>query len=341
MSRHQTIPDFDSDEYDSYAARFDPLQNDRRARRHRKPEPRHVAKKSERTILEEIAETTGLEGGFETTYHPGLFEEGWLLDSLRNFYDQDLISDVLSLVRGGKEANVYCCRARPSTGLSLVAAKVYRPRRFRNLRNDKAYREGRTILTAEGRPVKENDHRIMRAIGKKTTFGEQVSHTSWLMHEYTALKRLYELGGAVPKPVIASENAILMGYCGDEFNAAPTMNGIGLGDDEALPLFKEVMRNVELMLSCGLVHGDLSAYNVLYWRGRITLIDFPQVVEISTNRNARAIFGRDVRRICEYFADQGLERDPDLIAAALWERYVKESASAEMLDMDIDMDMDE
>jgi RIO kinase 1 len=334
LSRHNTIPDFDSDEYENYAARFDPLQSDRKARRHRKPEARHIAKKSERTILEEIAETTGLEGGFEITYHPALFEEGWLLDSLRAFYEQDLISDVLARVRGGKEANVYCCRARPSTGVGLLAAKVYRPRMFRNLRNDKAYREGRTILTAEGRPVNKNEHRIMRAIGKKTAFGEQVAHTSWLMHEYTALQRLHTLGGAVPKPFIASENSILMGYCGDESTAAPTLNGIGLADDEVAPLFNTILHNVELMLSCGLVHGDLSAYNVLYWRGAITLIDFPQVVEVSTNRNARAIFERDVRRICEYFADQGLERDPDLIAAALWERHVKVSASAEMFDLE-------
>jgi len=80
------------------------------------------------------------------------------------------------------------------------AAKVYRPREFRNLRNDKMYREGRPILTAAGRRVKKTDHRLLRAVGKKTEFGVQVEHTSWLMYEYTTLKQLHDAGAAVREP---------------------------------------------------------------------------------------------------------------------------------------------
>lgn len=284
----------------------------------------HRPKASREQVLASIVEPEGLEAGFVTTYRPSLYETGWLLSSLRLFYDQALITDVLALVRGGKEASVYRCRAHASTRETLLAAKVYRPRQFRSLRNDKMYRQGRDILTADGRAVKKTDHRIMRALGKKTAFGVQVAHTSWLMHEYTVLRRLRGLGAAVPAVHAASENAILMGYCGDEAMAAPTLNEVQLGAREADTLFREVMRNVDLMLSLGLVHGDLSAYNILYWEGSITIIDFPQVVDCETNPDAYAIHRRDIRRLCEYFARQGAEHDADALADALWQAHIGE-----------------
>src|SRR5690606_19980036 len=177
------------------------MRHDRQARRKRKPKPVHQPKKGRGEIITEIAETTGLEGGFQTTYQPGLFEGEWLLDSLRVFYEMNLISDVLARVRGGKEANVYRCQATSKAGMSLAAAKVYRPRKFRNLRNDALYREGRSYLKADGKAIKNNEHRLMRAIGKKTQMGEQLEHTSWLMYEYTTLQKLYHAGAAVPQPL--------------------------------------------------------------------------------------------------------------------------------------------
>src|SRR5205085_12669452 len=140
-------------------------------------------------------------------------------------------------VKGGKEASVYCCRPAADIGLPLLAAKVYRPRQFRALRNDKMYREGRPILREDGRPVKKTDHRLLRAVGKKTAFGVQVEHTSWLMYEYTTLQRLHKAGGAVPRPFAASENAILMAFCGDLSAAAPPLSHVHLDRDEAEPLF--------------------------------------------------------------------------------------------------------
>jgi RIO kinase 1 len=132
-----TTDDYYTDKYEHYAAQFDPLFTDRRARRKRKTKVRHTPKKSDAQILAEIASTMGLEGGFNTTYQPARYEEGWLLDSLETFFEQEFISDVLTNVKGGKEASVYCCEAHPITGMPLLAAKVYRPRMFRNLRNDK------------------------------------------------------------------------------------------------------------------------------------------------------------------------------------------------------------
>ena len=324
-----------NDQYDDYEVMFDPMQTDRQARRKRKPKVVHQPKKSHGEIIEEIAETTGLEGGFNTTYVPGLFEEEWLLSSLRDFYNMDLIDDVLARVRGGKEASVYRCQTTPRTGTGLAAAKVYRPRKFRNLRNDKLYREGRAFLKADGKAIKKNEHRLMRAIGKKSRVGEQVQHTSWLMYEYTTLQTLHQAGADVPEPMAAAENAILMAHIGDAHMAAPTLNTVTLESDEVQPLFDRVMQNVDIMLDHGFVHGDLSAYNILYWDGEITLIDFPQVIEVASNSNAYTVLVRDITRICEYFAAQGLERDPQQLTDALWQRYVAHDAINQAADLSV------
>jgi RIO kinase 1 len=328
--------DLDSDFYERYAEQFDPAWGDDSARRSQKSHAKTMPKKSRSQIVAELVEPVGMEAGFVTTYQPARYEEEWLKSSLRMFYEEHLIRDVLAQVKGGKEASVYRCladhgadrilAATPGAGESdgnpqLLAAKVYRPRMFRNLRNDHVYREGRTILTSDGRPVKKTDHRIMRAIGKKTAFGAQVQHTSWLMHEYTTMERLYRAGAAVPLPIAFAENAILMGYYGDEYRAAPTLNEVRLTPKQAAPLLQEVLRNIELLLQHNLIHGDLSAYNILYWQGRVVIIDFPQITDLRSNSKADDILRRDITRVCEYFARQGVPSDPTAIMDELWERY--------------------
>ena len=317
------------DEYEQYIAQFDPLNFDRKARRRKPGSGRYTPRKPDDQLIQEIAQADVLEGGFNITYTPGRYEEGWLLESLRTFFDQALITDVLRSVKGGKEASVYCCVADPAMGVDLLAAKVYRPRMFRTLRNDCLYRQGRDLLTAGGRAVKKTDHRIMRAIGKRTAFGVHVMHYSWLMHEFTALQMLHEAGGAVPRPIAAGENAILMGYYGDALMAAPTLNEIDLEPEEAEPLFREVVRNIELMVDHDIIHGDLSAYNMLYWDGELVIIDFPQVTHCTTNDAAYAILERDITRVCEYFAAQGVETDGVGLLERLWARYAQEEMEVE------------
>ena len=114
------------------------------------------------------------------------------------------------------------------------------------------------------------------------------------------------------------KNAILMEYIGDEGTAAPTLNHVTLDRDEVRPLYERVVRNIDLLLAKNRIHGDLSAYNILYWEGDITLIDFPQVVHAGMNPSAWVIFLRDVTRICQYFAAQGLKHSPRKLAAELW-----------------------
>lgn len=291
----------------------------RRSRRKRKKAVHHVAKKSDEEILADIAETIGLEGGFNTSYTPSLHEETFLLDAIRPFYDAELIDDVLLLVKGGKEANVYCCQAGAAGPAPLLAAKVYRPRQFRVLRNDAVYREGRTILDNNGVAVRKA--REQRAIANKTDFGVNVQHTSWLAHEFTAMDELWHAGAAVPQPHELTANAVLMSYIGDDSMAAPILNRVRLAPKAARRLLEKLLYNIELMLATGWIHGDLSAFNILYWEDDVTIIDFPQVVDPQRNRSAYALLQRDVERVCAYFDRQRAYVDAAAFTQDVWQRH--------------------
>lgn len=253
---------------------------------------------------------------FKFTYKAARFEEWWLLDSLAAFHDHKWISDVLRRVKGGKEASVYLCTPGVGVEAPLLAAKVYRPRSLRNLKNDQQYRVGRTDLDEDGHALwKEAD---INAIIKRTRYGEEVRHQSWIAYEFVTMELLHEAGADVPKPFAKEKNAILMEFVGDEGTAAPPLSHVSLDPDEAEPLFERVVRNMDIMLSKDRIHGDLSAYNILYWDGDIKLIDFPQVVIPESNPASWGIFQRDVMRICQYFSAQGLRTDAKKLAADLW-----------------------
>ena len=143
----------------------------------------------------------------------------------------------------------------------------------------------------------------------------------WVGTEYRSQMMLYEAGADVPKPIAHHDNTILMAYIGDEYGPAPTLNEIRLDRQEAKPLFQRVMANVQILLAHHLIHGDLSAYNILYWEGEIQLIDFPQVVEARKNPHAFDLLQRDIVRVCDYFNRFGVDADADDITWDLWERY--------------------
>lgn len=253
---------------------------------------------------------------FKFTYKAARFEEWWLLDSLAAFHDHKWISDVLRRVKGGKEASVYLCKPGVDVDAPLLVAKVYRPRSLRNLKNDQQYRVGRTDLDEDGHALwKEAD---INAIIKRTRYGEEVRHQSWIAYEFVTMEMLHEAGADVPKPFAKEKNAILMEFVGDAGTAAPPLSHVSLDPDEGEPLFERVVRNMDIMLSKDRIHGDLSAYNILYWDGDIKLIDFPQVVIPESNPASWGIFQRDVMRICQYFSAQGVRTDAKKLAADLW-----------------------
>ena len=269
------------------------------------------------TIVEQKDEIRDYKFSYDASRH----ERQWILDSLGLFHDMHWFSDVLRIVKGGKEASVYQCLATPDSVVDgkFVAAKVYRPRRFRNLRNDHIYREGRGELDTSGNAIIRD--KMIKAIRQRSDYGRQVMHSSWLEHEYKTMQILHSAGADVPRPYASGPNAILMDFIGDGNSAAPTLNMVKLDRVEANILFERVIHNIEVLLANERVHADLSAYNILFWEGEIMLIDFPQAISPNENQNAFLIFERDIRRICEYFIRQGVNVDYRSLADKLWQTY--------------------
>jgi RIO kinase 1 len=279
---------------------------------------------SDRAVIDDIllhAEDPDAQAAaFTPTYQGSRYERVWILMYLGPFYDRRLISDVLRKVKGGKEATVYCCRGGNASPQELVAAKVYRPRQFRNLRNDALYRQGREVLGARGQPVR--DRRALLAIRMGTRKGKEMEHVSWLAHEYASLQTLHAAGVPVPQPIAFANNTVLMEYFGEVGRPAPTLQSVTLKVGEARDLLAALLRDVETMLAHGTVHADLSAFNVLYRPGEYRIIDFPQAVDPVTHGAAFPLLQRDVTRLCQYFARYGIAADGPSLARAIWDRHM-------------------
>jgi RIO kinase 1 len=231
-------------------------------------------------------------------------------DTLTEFFEDDLITDVVRVLKSGKEGTVYCCRASPRTGHELLAAKVYRPREHRLFHNNAVYQEGRWI----------GDKRLGRAVAKKTRAGRVFQADTWVGQEYETLRLLHGAGAAVPRPLARSGQALLMTYVGDLETSAPLLQHAEIPANEAEPLFRRLLHEIELWLSCGRVHADLSPFNILYWEDEPTVIDFPQAVDPETNTNARDLLTRDLANLCRFFARFGIRADPEVLATGLWRR---------------------
>ncbi len=276
----------------------------------------------QRWLREQEAELAGTKPPFDPSFLAHQRDRPWVLSSLTSFYEDNLITDVLAVVKSGKEATVYCCAAHPSTGLEYVAAKVYRPRMFRSLSNDAVYRASRPQVDARGREGR--GAKRWNATAKETERGRASKISAWIRYEYETQRLLYDAGSDAPRPLAQSGNAVLMEYIGGgPGTPAPLLREVTLEREEATPLFERVLRNIELWLACDRVHGDLSAYNMLYWDGTITIIDFAQAVDPRYNPAVGGLLARDIARACQYFARCGVEADAAALASDLWLRYLR------------------
>lgn len=318
--------DLTLDLYDEY----DFAHDDREARRqqsrgYKKRQQKGNGRTAE--ITQTITEMDDSAGSWVPTYaaplDPKHHERYWLIESVAPFYRDNIITDITRLVKGGKEANVYACTAHPAMGMEMIAAKLYRPRMLRNLKNDAIYKAGRQLRDAEGKELKGRREKL--AMQKKTDFGKEVDIQWWIGNEYMTQTTLYKVGADVPQPIAHQGNTILMAFIGDEDGAAPTLSEIRLPASEARSLFQRTMTNISLMLDNHLIHGDLSAYNILYWDGRITLIDFPQMVDARKNPHAYDLLERDVTRVCDYYGRYGIHTDPQQLTQDMWRAYMLEA----------------
>ena len=234
-------------------------------------------------------------------------------DEIASFYDEGLIVDVLFAVKSGKEATVYCAQAHPGRPERYYALKYYRPQAQRAFRNDAIYQEGRFA----------HETREVRAMRTKTRKGRAMQFKGWMAHEYAMLTTLHDAGVDVPRPLAIGTNGLLLEFVGEETTAAPMLGSVRLAREEAGPLFERLLGNITTMLAHNVVHGDLSAYNILYHAGRPVIIDLPQAVDARNNQNAQMLLTRDITNVCGYFTRQRVVCDPAEIATGLWDRYAR------------------
>ena len=239
-------------------------------------------------------------------------DENELAEALDAFFAEGLITEVLHVVRSGKEATVYCCAAGAQTGRELLAAKVYRPLEERSFRNDAIYQAGRN------RPLGRRDK---LAIERKSRHGRSMQFGVWINSEYQTLQMMRTAGAQVPEPISRSQSAILMEYFGDASGAAPMLSRVSLSRGEAEPCLRAIFHTVALLLENHFVHGDLSPYNILYWSGAPVVIDFPQAVDARFNPNAQELLERDLDNVCGYFSRFGIRADGRRLADEMWRRY--------------------
>ena len=234
-------------------------------------------------------------------------------DEIKTFFEDGWIEAVLFPVKSGKEATVYCCKACPGRGETYFALKLYRPREHRDFRNTATYQEGRVL----------GDARTTRAVKNKSTFGRAVEFQGWLHHEFAMLGMLHAAGADVPRPMAMGPSAMLLEFIGEGGRPAPQLSRVRLSPAVAETLLEQALRNIEVMLACHVVHGDLSAYNMLYAGGTLRIIDLPQAVDARINANASMLLARDIANVCAYFASQGADVEPGSFAAELWDLYTQ------------------
>lgn len=218
----------------------------------------------------------------------------------------------LGILKSGKEADVHLVERRIGDRVNVLAAKRYRNFEDRLFRNDARYRTAR----------RTGNRRVDRAMAKGTAAGMAFRARQWVSTEFEVLGRLWSAGVAVPYPVQRMGNEIVLELIGSPDQVAPRLVQAGVTPARADQLWPKLVRNLRLMARTGVVHGDLSAYNILLDRERLVLIDFPQAVDPLAHPEGMSLLERDVLNISSWFAKRSVTIDAselvaDLISEAL------------------------
>lgn len=219
-----------------------------------------------------------------------------------------LVDEVLSRLMSGKEADVYVV---VSKGI-VCCAKVYKDARTRSFSQLAQYQEGR----------KGRNSRQSRAIQKNSKYGRKESAEAWKNAEVDALRTLSDAGVRVPKVYDYAEGILLMEFIVDSGgNGAPRLNDLRLTGTMAREYHRELIKNIVIMLCAGIIHGDLSEYNVLVGCDGLVIIDLPQAINASGNNNARSMLERDVKNITSYFGRFAPELNSTDYGKEIWKLY--------------------
>jgi RIO kinase 1 len=222
--------------------------------------------------------------------------------------DDGLVDEVLRQLMSGKEATVYVVRC----GEEIRCAKVYKEADQRSFKQAVQYREGRKVRNT----------RRARAMEKGSNFGRNEQEKVWQSAEVDALYLLANAGVRVPEPYGCFDGVLLMELVTDvDGFAAPRLGDVALSAEQALIDHQVVIHFVKLMLCAGLIHGDLSEFNVLVDETGPVIIDLPQAVDASANNNAKWMLERDVENMTQYYGQFAPELLNTKFAKEMWALY--------------------
>jgi RIO kinase 1 len=222
--------------------------------------------------------------------------------------DDGLVDKVLRQLMSGKEATVFVVQC----GEHIRCAKVYKEASKRSFKQAVLYNEGRKVRNG----------RRARAMEKGSKFGRGEQEKVWQHAEVEALYKLADAGVRVPQPYGCFEGVLLMELITDEEGfAAPRLNDVSMSAEQALEDHLEIMNHVVRMLSIGIIHGDLSEFNVLVDEWGPVIIDLPQAVDAAGNNNAKRMLFRDVNNMTAYYAQFAPELKKTKYAQEIWALY--------------------
>jgi len=252
---------------------------------------------------------------------------------LQPLVDDGLVDEVISRLMSGKEADIFIVRC----GDTRRCAKIYKEANKRNFKNATAYREGRKVRSG----------RRARAMEKGSSYGRAQQETIWQNAEIDALAVLANAGVRVPETYGCLDGVLLMELVtDDEGEVAPRLDDVVLTEEQALEDHDVMMHYLKLMLCAGIVHGDLSEFNVLLDAYGPVIIDLPQAVNAAANNNAREMFFRDTNNITRYYAQYAPELKQTQYAKEIWALYEEGELTPEseltglFKDSEIDADVD-
>ncbi len=227
---------------------------------------------------------------------------------LEPLLEDGLIDDVIRQLMSGKEAMVFVVRC----GDEARCAKIYKEANKRGFRQSVDYTENRKVKNS----------RQARAMAKGTRYGREAQEEAWQSAEVDALYRLARAGVRVPKPYNFHAGVLLMELvCDAHGNAAPRLNDVEFTPEQARAHFQTLLRQVVLMLCAGVIHGDLSEYNILVGADGPVIIDLPQAVDAAGNNHAKTMLERDVGNLTVYFGRFAPELLATKYAKEIWSLY--------------------
>ncbi|MGZ5030789.1 MAG: PA4780 family RIO1-like protein kinase [Methylobacter sp.] len=228
--------------------------------------------------------------------------------SIEPLVQDGLVDEVIRPLKSGKEAAVYVVLSEGE----IRCAKVYKDVNKRGFHKQAQYQEGRKVRNS----------RQARAMEKSSRFGRQQQEEVWQNAEVDALYRLAAAGVRVPKPYNFVEGVLLMELVTDEHgSAAPRLNDLELSREQALEYHELLIKEVVRMLCAGIVHGDLSEYNILVDAHGPVIIDLPQAVDAAANNNAAKMLERDVDNLADYFGRFAPELLNTQYGKEIWKLY--------------------